>query len=178
MPWGKRDDMVVHEVSPYNAEPSQSGLATSDITPIDTFYSRNHGAVPDIAIEDWRLEVDGLVESPLSLTFDELTSQFERSTVVATLQCAGNRRAGFNEIRHIEGEDPWGSCATSTAKWQGARLADVLLAAGVRRDNGAHVAFLAPDVIRTRLAAAAVRQLHSAAESLVLRGSSGLADEW
>ena len=146
MPWGKRDDMVVHEVSPYNAEPSQSGLATSDITPIDTFYSRNHGVVPDIAIEDWRLEVDGLVESPLSLTFDELTSQFERSTVVATLQCAGNRRAGFNEIRHIEGEDPWGSCATSTAEWQGARLADVLLAAGVRRDNGAHVAFLAPDV--------------------------------
>ena len=42
MPWGKRDDMVVHEVSPYNAEPSQSGLARSDITAIDTFYSRNH----------------------------------------------------------------------------------------------------------------------------------------
>ena len=66
-----------------------------------------------------------------TLTFDELTSRFPVHTVVATLQCAGNRRAGFNEIRKIEGEDPWGAGATSTAEWRGARLADVLESCGV-----------------------------------------------
>ena len=40
---------------------------------------------------------------------------------------------------------PWGPGATSTATWTGARLADVLQAAGVDAD-AAHVAFEAPDI--------------------------------
>ena len=78
--------------------------------------------------------------------FDELTTRFAAHTLVATLQCAGNRRAGFNEIRTIEGEDPWGAGATSTAEWRGARLADVLHSAGVRAGDGLHVAFEGPDI--------------------------------
>jgi sulfite oxidase len=67
-------------------------------------------------------------------------------SVVATMQCAGNRRAGFLEVRDIPGEDPWGPAATSTASWTGVRLADVLAAAGVRAEEVAHIAFAAPDV--------------------------------
>jgi sulfite oxidase len=144
--WGKRADMIVHAAVPFNSEPPRSALADADITAVDTFYTRNHGEIPCIAERDWRLSVGGLVERAQTITFDELTNRFPVHTVVATLQCAGNRRAGFNEIRKIEGEDPWGAGATSTAEWRGARLADVLESAGVRHDDGLHVAFEAPDV--------------------------------
>ncbi len=146
MMWGKRDDMVIHQTAPFNAEPCRTALAYGDITPIDTFYTRNHGAVPEIATADWQLTVDGLVDRELTFSYDDVTTRFMAHTVVATLQCAGNRRSGFNEIRHIPGEDPWGGGATSTARWRGARLADVLRAAGVRGDGDLHVAFVAPDV--------------------------------
>jgi sulfite oxidase len=144
--WGKRADTIVHEELPFNAEPSRSALALCNITPTDTFYARNHGGIPDILTEDWRLTVSGLVDNTMSLDFRNLTTRFPSHTVVATLQCAGNRRAGFNEVRLIAGEDPWGPGATSTAEWHGVRLADVLSTAGVRQGDGLHVAFTGPDV--------------------------------
>ena len=60
--------------------------------------------------------------------------------VVATLQCAGNRRRGLIEVRDIPGEAPWGPGATGNARWRGARLADVLAAAGLH-DGAQHIAF-------------------------------------
>jgi sulfite oxidase len=143
--WGKRDDMVVHETDPYNAEPPRHGLAGRPLTPLDSFYSRNHGPVPDLDPTTWRCQVDGLVERDLELSLAELQDSFEHQQLTATLQCAGNRRAGFLQVRDIPGEDPWGSGATSTAEWTGVRLADVLTAAGVR-PAARHVAFAAPDV--------------------------------
>jgi sulfite oxidase len=144
--WGKRSDTIVHEESPFNAEPSLAALAESDVTATDTFYSRNHGPIPDVSVDEWQLRIDGLVTDPLTVTFDELTSRFATHAVTATLQCAGNRRAGFNEFREIAGEDPWGPGATSTAQWRGARLVDVLRAAGAHTGRDQHVAFAAPDV--------------------------------
>ena len=47
--WGKRDDMIVRGQLPFNAEPPPSVLASSEITPVDAFYARNHGPFPDIA---------------------------------------------------------------------------------------------------------------------------------
>ncbi|GII57688.1 sulfite oxidase [Planotetraspora thailandica] len=143
--WGKRDDMVVHEREPFNAEPPRRALAGSPITTLDSFYSRNHGPVPQVDAATWRLEVDGLVRRPLSLSLDDLRDRFEHHEVTATLQCAGNRRAGLMEVRDIPGEDPWGPCATSTARWTGVRLADVLAEAALLPD-AAHIAFAAPDV--------------------------------
>ncbi|SRX94259.1 sulfite oxidase [Herpetosiphon aurantiacus DSM 785] [Mycobacterium shimoidei] len=143
--WGKSADTIVHERFPFNAEAAASALARDEITALDVFYCRNHGPIPDILADDWHVDVDGLVANPLRISFDQLTSRFKKHRVVATLQCAGNRRAGFNEIREIAGEDPWGPGATSTAEWHGARLADVLDAAGTRR-NDLHAAFVAPDV--------------------------------
>ena len=62
-PWDKRDDMLVHEQSPYNAEPPPGALADRILTPLDTFYSRNHGPVPDIDPQAWRLSVGGLADT-------------------------------------------------------------------------------------------------------------------
>jgi sulfite oxidase len=145
--WDKRNDMVVHGEDPYNAEPARHALAQDHITSADTFYSRNHGPVPRIDPDDWRLRVDGLVRTALELSRDDLRTRFEPCTLTATLQCAGNRRAALLDVGAIPGEDPWGPCATSTATWTGVRLADVLAAAGVG-DDACHVAFEAPDVSR------------------------------
>jgi sulfite oxidase len=144
--WGKRRDMIVRDQSPFNAEPPGSVLAGAEITGVDAFYSRNHGPFPDIARGEWRLTVDGTVDKPITLTYGELTTLFTTHSVVATLACAGNRRAELLKVRPIPGKDPWAHGAISTAEWRGARLADVLDAAGVHPDDGLHVAFGAPDV--------------------------------
>jgi len=144
--WGKREDMIVRNPSPFNAEPPASLLAEGGITGVDAFFSRNHGAFPDIPVEEWRLTVDGMATKPLELTYEELTTRFAAHSVVATLACAGNRRAELLKVRPIPGKEPWAHGAVSTAEWTGARLADVLEAAGVHHDEGLHVAFTAPDV--------------------------------
>ena len=144
--WGKRDDMIVRGRLPFNAEPPASVLAGGEITALDAFYGRNHGPFPDIAPEQWRLTIDGAVDTPLDVTYDQLTSEFNAHSVVATLVCAGNRRAELLNVHPIPGKDPWAHGAISTAEWRGARLGDVLRAAGVHPAEGLHVAFAAPDV--------------------------------
>jgi sulfite oxidase len=138
--------MIVHCRTPLNAEPPASVLAENDITAKDAFYCRNHGNIPDVAHGQWRLEVDGTVANPLTLTYHELTTEFAAHNVTATLACAGNRRAELMKVRPIPGKEPWRQGAISTAEWRGARLADVLRAAGVRPQDDSHVAFAAPDV--------------------------------
>lgn len=145
--WGKRADMLVHERDPYNAEPAPAALDGYELTPTDAFYSRNHGPVPQLDPDAWRLTVDGHTAAALTLSLAELKDRFVPATLIATLQCAGNRRVGLRAIRDIPGEDPWRDCATSTAEWTGTRLADVLAAAGIDGNDAAelHVAFAAPD---------------------------------
>lgn len=143
--WGKRDDTTVHGDDPYNAEPARAALAEHVLTPNDVFYSRNHGPIPDLAPARWRLTVDGRVDRPLTLSLADLKERFPRREVVATLQCAGNRRLGLLTVRDIPGETPWGPGATSTARWTGVALADVLAGAGAAPDAG-HVAFTGADV--------------------------------
>lgn len=142
---GKRDDMVVHEQEPYNAEPPPAALAGRALTALDAFYSRNHGPIPSVDRQTWRLEVGGLVTHRLYLSVDQLRSRYEEQTLVATLQCAGNRRKDLLEFGDIPGEAPWGAAAISTAEWTGVRLSDVLSDAGLHPD-AKHVEFLAPDI--------------------------------
>ena len=137
--------MLVHEDAPFNAEPRPSSLAGSAITPLEYFYVRSHGPVPDAHQRTWRLHVAGHVDQPLALTLEELLDgRFEEHEVVATLQCAGNRRADLIAVRDIPGEAPWGPGATGTATWHGVRLADVLDTAGVG-PTVEHVAFVGVD---------------------------------
>lgn len=140
--WAKRDDMVVHEREPFNAETPLAAL-DAPLTPVDAFYVRNHGPVPDLD-ESWTVRIEGLVERPLELSLDDLRAR-PQHTVTATLQCAGNRRSGLLTVRDIPGEAPWDAGATSTATWTGVRLADLLQDAGLRPE-AAHIAFEAPDV--------------------------------
>ena len=141
---GKRADMLVHEQDPFNAESTAPALAEADLTALDVFYVRSHGPVPAPEPAAWRLGVDGLVERELELNLDQLRSRFQEHEIVATLQCAGNRRKGLIAVRDIPGEAPWGPGATGTAAWRGVRLADVLEAAGIEAE-AEYVAFHGAD---------------------------------
>jgi sulfite oxidase len=124
--YGKRPDLIVHEEEPFNAETSPAALAESPVTATDAFYVRGHGAVPEIDPATWHLHVEGLVERELHLSLVTLQETFREREVVATLQCAGNRRKDLVAVRAIPGEAPWGPGATGTARWTGIALADVL----------------------------------------------------
>jgi sulfite oxidase len=143
--YGKREGMIVHELEPFNVETSPEALVECPLTAVDAFYVRNHGDVPDADHGEWRLRVHGAVERELSLSLETLREAFRERHVTATLQCAGNRRAGLIAIRDIPGEAPWGPGATGTATWSGVSLADVLELAGPI-EKAAHVGFEGGDL--------------------------------
>src|SRR3954470_10726785 len=105
--YGKRDGLIVHQEEPFNAETCAADLAESSVTATDAFYVRGHGPVPETDPAAWRLRVHGLVERELDLSLSTLREAFRERAVTATLQCAGNRRAGLMAIRDIPGEAPW-----------------------------------------------------------------------
>lgn len=141
--YGKRADLIVHEQEPFNAETGLAALAEGPITATDAFYVRGHGTVPEIDPESWRLHVHGAIDRELHLSLETLREALPEREVTATLQCAGNRRAGLIAIRDIPGEAPWGPGATGTATWTGVSLGDVLALAG---PHGGHVGFEGADV--------------------------------
>jgi sulfite oxidase len=143
--YGKRADLIVHQHEPFNAETAHAALAEGPVTATDAFYVRGHGAVPEIDPAAWHLQVRGLVERELDLSMATLREAFREREVTATLQCAGNRRAGLIAIRDIPGEAPWGPGATGTATWSGVALADVIALAGPLR-GAAHVGFEGADL--------------------------------
>ena len=70
--YGKRADVIVHELEPFNAETGLAALAEGPVTATNAFYVRGHGAVPEIDPATWRLQVRGLVERELDLSLPTL----------------------------------------------------------------------------------------------------------
>lgn len=144
---GKSARMLVRAEDPLNAEPPPDALRSSFITPVEDFFTRNHAPVPHVDPSSYRLRVCGLVQRPLQLSLDDLRRLFPARSVVATLQCAGNRRHELMAIKRIDDEVPWHTCAVGTAEWRGVALCDVLAAAGADSE-ARHVAFLGLDSVR------------------------------
>lgn len=136
--------MIVRCPDPLNAEPAPARLVAGFLTAQADFYIRNHGTVPDMA-SDHRVLVDGLVRRPMGFTLDDLRAGFAERTVIATLQCAGNRRAEFQRVGKTKG-DPWAVGAIGNAAWTGVALSDLLAAAGVQ-SGACHVAFTGADEV-------------------------------
>jgi sulfite dehydrogenase len=101
-----------------------------DLTPAGLHYVLVHYDIPAASAANWRLTVDGCVEQPLSFGMTELRAM-GRQTVRVTLECAGNGRAGL-QPRPIS--QPWLVEAVGTAEWTGVPLADLIRAAGIRKD--------------------------------------------
>ena len=98
------------------------------ITPTESFYVRTHFPIPKIDKKKWRLRVEGEVEKPFELNYDELL-KLESRTIPATLECAGNSR-NFLEPK-VKGVQ-WGLGAVGNAEWTGVPLSILLDRAGVK----------------------------------------------
>ncbi|HLW51842.1 MAG TPA: sulfite oxidase [Candidatus Angelobacter sp.] len=113
------------------------------ITPEKHFYVRNHMYMPGtIDPASWKLSISGEVENPVSLDLNDL-SKFPSLAVTNTLECAGNGRAFQRPI--VPGVQ-WQRGAVSTGRFQGPRLRDVLMRAGVK-PTGKHVSFRGLDQV-------------------------------
>lgn len=122
---GKRD-LLVHNDFPEDLE-TPAEYFTSFLTPIDTFFVRQHLPRPKIDTSTWRVKVDGLVAKELSLSLDDLR-KLPQHRLPATLECAGNGRSYFRP--RIPGLQ-WSKGAVGNAEWRGPRLADILSRAGL-----------------------------------------------
>jgi DMSO/TMAO reductase YedYZ molybdopterin-dependent catalytic subunit len=124
------DKLIVRSRNPQDLE-TPPELMETWITPNDVFYVRSHMYTPKVEINDWRLQIDGAVGHPLTLTLDDL-KKFPQSMQVVTLECSGNGRAFYDPP--MAGAQ-WEKGAVGNAKWTGARLSDVLNHAGVKPDG-------------------------------------------
>lgn len=129
-PDGGPKTLVARQENPYNAEPRLDALAESWITPYRNFYVRSHGNQPTINPDTWELLVEGLVDRPLRLNLEDL-EKMSKTSVVATMQCAGNRRSEHSRVKTVGGVQ-WDAGAIGNAEWRGVRLADVLERAGLK----------------------------------------------
>jgi len=136
--------LFVHSKAPMNAEPTPPDLVRSWVTPVDSFFIRSHGNTPQVDADSFRLSVEGLVETPLTLSLAEL-GKFPQPGIVATLTCAGNRRSEHSRIKPVKGVQ-WREGAIGNAKWRGASLSDVLKKAGLR-ESAKHVWFEGLDTV-------------------------------
>lgn len=134
-----KEKLIVRSFRPEDLETPVSLLNTW-LTPNDLFYVRHHLYAPRVDVNEWKLTVDGEVDTPVTLTLEEL-KKMPKHTVTVTLECAGNGRAFFEPpVAGIQ----WERGAVGTARFSGARMADVLKKAGVKA-TGKYVAMNGAD---------------------------------
>lgn len=120
------DELIIREREPQNLESDFAAL-DSFITPNDKFYVRNHFPVPQLDAKSWRLKIEGSVQKPLELSYDELIG-LPSETRPVTLECAGNGRVLL--VPKADGAQ-WQFGAVGNAEWTGVPLAALLERAGV-----------------------------------------------
>jgi DMSO/TMAO reductase YedYZ molybdopterin-dependent catalytic subunit len=131
--------LILREKEPENLEFPFASLDRF-LTPNDQFYVRCHFPIPTVDLRTWRLKVEGAVDKPLELTFEDLKNLPSR-TQTTLLECAGNAR-GFL-VPKAKGVG-WGLGAVSNAEWTGVPLAAILERAGVQK-GAAEIVFEGAD---------------------------------
>ena len=122
-----RGGRIVRSEDPLNLEMPFERL-DNFITPIESFYVRTHFPIPAIDRDAWWLNVEGEVEKPVAINYEELL-ELESRTIPATLECAGNNR-NFLEPK-VKGVQ-WDLGAVGTADWTGIPLSILLDRAEVK----------------------------------------------
>ncbi len=122
-----RDGRIVRSESPLNLEMPFSSL-DSFLTPTKWFYVRSHFPIPSIDRNAWWLHVEGDVEKPFTINYEQLIA-LESVTAPVTLECAGNSRSFLKpKVKGVQ----WHLGAVSTAEWTGVRLSTLLDRAGLK----------------------------------------------
>jgi DMSO/TMAO reductase YedYZ molybdopterin-dependent catalytic subunit len=101
------------------------------ITPPENFFSVSHYGQPEVDVNEWQLEITGMVDNPMTLTMAELQT-WPRQELDFTIECSGNHGFGWN----------WG--LLGNASWAGVALLPLLREAGIK-DDAIEVAFYGVD---------------------------------
>lgn len=101
-----------------------------EYTPLEDHYRIDISVRPmEIDGDAWRLAIGGLVATPLELTLDDIRSKYEAQDQFVTLACISN---------------PVGGDLTSTTRWTGVPLQDVLAEAGLD-ERATHIKITSAD---------------------------------
>jgi DMSO/TMAO reductase YedYZ molybdopterin-dependent catalytic subunit len=101
---------------------------TTWMTPKDQRFRVGHYGFPDVDTANYKLEIKGLVNKPLSLSVDDLKKRKGKEQII-TMECSGNA--------------PNGGLIYNT-KWKGTLLGPVLKEAGIKPE-GVEAVFYAAD---------------------------------
>jgi len=124
-----KDGLIVLNDRPINAE-TPAHLLDDAITPTNRHFIRNNGVPPEtMSATEWSLTIDGLVDTPMTLSIADLKSNFETVERALIIECGGNGRAFFDPPAK---GNQWTLGAVACSKWTGVRLVDLLEAAGVK----------------------------------------------
>src|SRR5215472_7872527 len=128
-----RDGRIVRAETPLNLEMPFSVL-DAFITPTKSFYVRTHFPIPAIDRDAWWLRVEGEVEKPFAINYEQLL-QLQARTVPITLECAGNSRNFLQpKVKGVQ----WHLGAVGTAEWTGTPLS-ILLDRAMPKPNACEV---------------------------------------
>ena len=110
------DLSAVSNLAPSEFELGVDGIE-SFVVPNNNFYRIDTAlVVPQVKVDSWKLRIDGMVDNPIELTFDDLLAR-EQIERYITLSCVSN---------------PVGGDLVGNALWRGVRLKDILEEAGVQ----------------------------------------------
>src|ERR1700730_8898916 len=116
-----RDGKIVLSEEPLVLETPIEQLADF-ITPTKSFYVRTHFPIPKIDKNKWRLRIEGEVEKPFEINFDEL-AKLEPKKIPAMLECAGNSRSFLEpKVKGVQ----WRIAEVGNAEWTGVPLSILL----------------------------------------------------
>jgi DMSO/TMAO reductase YedYZ molybdopterin-dependent catalytic subunit len=124
------EEYAVPPVAPGGIHYLDSRGIDSFYTSNDDFYIVQHYNQPEIAEDDYRLRITGLVDQPLEFTLDEIKAM-RKFEINAGFECGGNNRNIFHGL-------------IGNARWGGVRVRDLLRQARVR-DEGIEVVFYGSD---------------------------------
>lgn len=135
---GKDPGLIVRNANPVELETPVALLREHRYTPKNIMYIRNNLGVPpgmqltteSPKVEEWTLEVVGLVDKPLTLRLSELKG-LPATELEMVLQCSGNGRSFFSRYARASGAQ-WERGAMANVRWKGVKLSAVLEGAGVK----------------------------------------------
>ena len=92
------------------------------VTPVESFYKRNHFPIPQLTADEWRLQIHGVGVQPQTLTLADIQA-LPAKTIDLVLECAGN---GRKSMQPPPAGVAWNLGAVSRGRFRGAPLAALL----------------------------------------------------
>ena len=95
---------------------------TRRLTPVDHVFELSSMGIPAVCSHSWTLDITGLVDRSMAMSFEELL-RFPKRTVESAFVCSGDPRRPTTPLRRV-----------ANVKWGGVDLAELLSRVGVRRE--------------------------------------------